>query len=248
MKEEENIVAYFLWVDEIVNIIKGLGEKVEEPIIVQKILRSLPMRFDSKIFAIEERSDLTTMIVDELHGTLTAYEMRTKQEDPLGKEAAFKASNQRRIRKPRSKSEYSNNDESNSEQEANFVRKLKWGTSKYKGKLPLKCFECGRIGHFASKCPYAKNPNSHDENNCKKNKSFQNKKGNNGRSVKSRNLYSKENNISSDDDSDSDNDSEKVFFLAMDAKEAIVDHDESEEEGEVDLEVELKSALEELHK
>jgi hypothetical protein len=30
MKEEENIVAYFLRVDEIVNIIKGLGEKVDE--------------------------------------------------------------------------------------------------------------------------------------------------------------------------------------------------------------------------
>ena len=30
MKEEENIAAYFLRVDEIVNIIKGLGEKVDE--------------------------------------------------------------------------------------------------------------------------------------------------------------------------------------------------------------------------
>ena len=30
MKEEENIAAYFLQVDEIVNIIKGLGEKVFE--------------------------------------------------------------------------------------------------------------------------------------------------------------------------------------------------------------------------
>ena len=77
MKDEENIAAYFLQVDEIANIIKGLGEKVEEPVIVQKILRSLPMRFYSKILAIEERSDLDTIIVDELHGILTTYEMRT---------------------------------------------------------------------------------------------------------------------------------------------------------------------------
>ena len=40
------------------------------------------MRFDSKILALEERSDLDTMTVDELHGTLTAYEMRIEQEDP----------------------------------------------------------------------------------------------------------------------------------------------------------------------
>jgi hypothetical protein len=65
------------------------------------------------------------MIVDKLPGTLIVYEMRTEQEDPLGKVAAFKASNQRRTSKPRPKSKYSNNDESDSEEEANFVRKLK---------------------------------------------------------------------------------------------------------------------------
>ena len=125
MKEEENIEAYFLRVDEIVNIIRGLGERIEESVIIQKILRSLPMIFDSKIAAIEERSDLDTMTMDELHGTLTTYEMKTKHEDPLGKEATFKASNQRRTSKPRPKSEYSTNDESDSKEEANFVRKLK---------------------------------------------------------------------------------------------------------------------------
>jgi len=61
-----------------VNNIKGLGEKIEGSIIIQKILRSLPMRFDSKISAIEERLDLETMTVDELHGILTTYEMRTE--------------------------------------------------------------------------------------------------------------------------------------------------------------------------
>ena len=35
---------------------------------------------------------------------------------------------------------------------AKFVNKLKHGTGKYKGKLPMKCFRCGKIGHFATKC------------------------------------------------------------------------------------------------
>ena len=103
MKEEENIEAYFLRVDEIVNIIKGLGEKVDEQVIVQTILRSLPMRFDSKISAIEERLDLNTMTMDELHGTLTTYEMTIEQEDPAGNEAAFKVTNKRRTIKQKSK-------------------------------------------------------------------------------------------------------------------------------------------------
>ena len=104
MKEEENIASYFLQVDEIVNIIKGLGEKVDEQVIVQKILRSLPIRFDSKISAIEERSDLNTMTMDELHGTLTTYEMRIEQEDPTRKEESFKVSNKRVTSKKKTKS------------------------------------------------------------------------------------------------------------------------------------------------
>jgi DNA-directed RNA polymerase subunit N (RpoN/RPB10) len=47
---------------------------------------------------------------------------------------------------------------------------MKRGTNKYKGMLPLKCFNCGKIGHFASKFPYAKKTNSDDEEAPKKEK------------------------------------------------------------------------------
>jgi len=33
------------------------------------------------------------------------------------------------------------------------VRKFKRGLEKYKGKLPFMCFNCGKVGHYASKCP-----------------------------------------------------------------------------------------------
>jgi hypothetical protein len=78
MKEDENIAAYFLRVDETVNAIIVLGEEIQESVIVQKVLRSLAMRFDPKISALEERVDLNSISMDELHGIFTAYEMRTK--------------------------------------------------------------------------------------------------------------------------------------------------------------------------
>ena len=53
MKEDENIAAYFLRFDETMNEIIGLGEEIEESVIVQKLLRSLPMRLDHKISTLE---------------------------------------------------------------------------------------------------------------------------------------------------------------------------------------------------
>jgi hypothetical protein len=91
MKEDEDITTYFLRVDETMNAIIGLEEEIEESVIVQKVLRSLPMRFNPKISALEERSDLNSISMDELHGIFIAYEMRTEQENPDVKEAAFKA-------------------------------------------------------------------------------------------------------------------------------------------------------------
>ena len=107
MKEDENIVAYFLWVDETVNAIIGLGEEIKESVIVQKVLRSLPMRFNPKISALEEISYLNSISMNELHGIFTAYEMRTKQENLDIKEAAFKASKRS---KQKEKEHRSNND------------------------------------------------------------------------------------------------------------------------------------------
>jgi hypothetical protein len=76
MNEKEDIATYLLRVDEIVNSIKRLGEELDESLVVQKVLRSLLLKYDAKVFAIEETRDLTKMTMDELHGTRMAYEMR----------------------------------------------------------------------------------------------------------------------------------------------------------------------------
>jgi hypothetical protein len=82
MKEEENIIESFHRVDEVVNSIRELGEEIIDKPIVKKILRSLPMIYDAKISTIEDRPDLDTLTVDQLHGIFTAYEMRTWNDKP----------------------------------------------------------------------------------------------------------------------------------------------------------------------
>jgi hypothetical protein len=60
--------------------------------IVQNILRSLPMRYDANIYTIEDRHELDKLTIDQLHGILTTYEMRTANEKPSKGEITFKES------------------------------------------------------------------------------------------------------------------------------------------------------------
>jgi hypothetical protein len=122
MKEDETVGKYFLRVKEMVHAMQALGETIGEPSLVQKILRSLPDRFNPKVSAIEELNDLKTLQFDQLLGTLTAYEMRIVKDKPTSREVSFRADK--------------NEDSEPDEIEAKFVKSLKKGAGKYKGKLP----------------------------------------------------------------------------------------------------------------
>ncbi|KAH9313235.1 hypothetical protein KI387_028270, partial [Taxus chinensis] len=72
---------------------------------------------------------LDKLSMEELHGILTVYEMRTESNRPSKKETAFKVSKKEKIKEPEL------NDNSSSEEddkEALFIRKLKKGYGKYK--------------------------------------------------------------------------------------------------------------------
>ena len=89
--KEENIVKYLLHVDEVVNAIRGLRGKLKEKEVVSKVRRTLPMRYDPKVSTLEEWDDLKKVTIDEIHGIITAYEMRTWQNGSSKKEATFKS-------------------------------------------------------------------------------------------------------------------------------------------------------------
>jgi hypothetical protein len=167
------------------------------------------MRYDFKISTLEDRPDLDKITMDELHGILTTYEMRTGKERPTKGETYFKASKEKKKQE-----KMSNEDQSDISyvEEANFIKKLQKGSGKYKGKLPFKCFNCGRIKHFSNKCPYPKQEDSddeeaHNQKYHKRDKDQYKKKF----YKKKKNLYSKED-ISSSDMSEDDG---ELLFMGM---------------------------------
>jgi len=124
---------------------KSLGEEIKEVTLVEKVLRSLSSKFESKVSAIEEKQKLQSISMSQLHEILTAFEMR--KGGPLERrEAAFKASG---------KGDYNESGHmSEGEEESNFVKNLQRGTGRFRGKLPFKFFACGRVSHYAAKCPH----------------------------------------------------------------------------------------------
>ena len=85
MKEWEYIATYFLWLDDIVNCIRGLGANIDEESIGKIILRTLPPIFHSKVYVLEDRANLDKLIKDKIHGIIIAYENMTKKKNPYRK-------------------------------------------------------------------------------------------------------------------------------------------------------------------
>ena len=93
-------------------------------------------------------------------------------------------------------------------------------------KLPFKCLNCGKIGHFVAKCPYPKNEDSGDEDhhNYKENKKRykRRKAGNKKRFHKQKkSLYSKEDSSSYDEN---DDDAMEALFMCLESQDDVIDN------------------------
>lgn len=142
--EENSIGKLFLDVDEIIDTIRGIDEKMDGSPVVQNVLRSLPAIFNSKVSTIQEMENLSTLTMDQLHRLLTSYEIRTTKGRSTSKEVTFK--DNKNAKEYQKDSSYGFDEE-----EAKLLKRLKRRFGKYKSKIPFKCFTCGKVCHYASK-------------------------------------------------------------------------------------------------
>ncbi|KAK0572246.1 hypothetical protein LWI29_028494 [Acer saccharum] len=169
MGEDECFNDFEIKLMDIVNQSHQLGDPYSDRKVKQKIMRSLPDRFESKVTAIEENSGYMDMKPSEVIGHLLAYESRkapsTTTPPKKSKGIALKASKD--AKEPKHESD---------EDIALFVKRFNkvMGFKKKKGfgstgqdlkkkgsfkkfepkqerteRKGVCCFECGGIGHFA---------------------------------------------------------------------------------------------------
>ena len=89
MQEDETITKYFDRIALIVNKIRSLGEEFLDARIVEKVLVTLPERFESKISSLEESRDLSQISLVELMNALQAQEQRRALRQENVTEGAF---------------------------------------------------------------------------------------------------------------------------------------------------------------
>jgi hypothetical protein len=69
MKVGESVTNYYARTMEISNKMRFYGEKMDDGVIVEKILRSLAQKFDYVVCSIEESKDIDALSIDELQSS-----------------------------------------------------------------------------------------------------------------------------------------------------------------------------------
>ncbi|XP_039134173.1 uncharacterized protein LOC120271553 [Dioscorea cayenensis subsp. rotundata] len=90
MKDGETVREFADKVMNVVNRVCLLGEELTDQRVVEKVLVSLPERFEHKIASLEDSKDLTVMSVGELVSSLQAVEQRQKHEKKMRKSSRGK--------------------------------------------------------------------------------------------------------------------------------------------------------------
>ncbi|XP_019438838.1 PREDICTED: uncharacterized protein LOC109344531 [Lupinus angustifolius] len=181
MEENDKIGEYFTKILAITNQMKGYGESIIDLMIIEKIMRSLPQKFDFIVVAIEESKDITIMKIEELQSSLEAHEMRLLDRCPSKRtKQALKASHMKEEDKKRDKkwrgkqvqnrrwAQNSERSKSNQDwlESSNRRGKPRLNqTQKRFDKKRVECFNCHKLGHYSYEClsDKAKQMKSHEE-------------------------------------------------------------------------------------
>ncbi|KAK2971016.1 hypothetical protein RJ640_000365 [Escallonia rubra] len=179
MKDSESMKDFSSKVVDNVNQMKTYGEKITDHTIVEKVLISLPEKYDDIVAIIVETKDLGTLSVQQLMGSLQSHEQRKLRHDNPSFESAFQSklafSSQQKFsrssefqKEPRQDGFKLRKHLTNREEDGQSQKGMTLNYSK-----PV-CKICKRNNHTTSNCRFRGKPQcynckrfGHVEKNCK---------------------------------------------------------------------------------
>ncbi|KAJ8772428.1 hypothetical protein K2173_027605 [Erythroxylum novogranatense] len=144
MKESETIKDYSDRLIAIANNIRFLGFNFDDSRIVQKILVTIPERFEATISSLENSKDLAKISLAEFLSALQTQEQRRLMRQEGIVEGAFlvKSYNKKRI----------NNNNAQSFPPCSYCKKTNHPEHKCWWRPDVRCNKCGQLGHIERIC------------------------------------------------------------------------------------------------
>ena len=150
MREGEKVNDYFARTLIIANKMRSQGEKLEQSVIIEKILRSMTLKFNYVVCSIEESNDVSSMSIDELQSSLLVHEQRM-----IGQKEEEHVLNITNTERARVRDVY--RIEGRGRARGTFrARGRSWNRQPL-NKAFVECFNCHKLGHFQFECPQVRN-------------------------------------------------------------------------------------------
>ncbi|KAA8525573.1 hypothetical protein F0562_007428 [Nyssa sinensis] len=175
MKENETLNDFSTRFSELVNQMKTYVEDISDARIVEKILISLPKKFDVIVAIFEETKDISKLSIQELMGSLKSYEQRLSRCFEKSLESAFQSKlncNSKNAEKKSSTQEQSKGESSKDGRQGRGRGKNWRGRGRYSNERKFNDKEssqrsniCKRSSHVEKDCWFRGKPQCH---NCKR--------------------------------------------------------------------------------
>ncbi|KAG6530437.1 hypothetical protein ZIOFF_012676 [Zingiber officinale] len=163
MSSTETVEHYFSRLTDLVNKMRLYGDKIGDDAVVEKILRTIPLKYDHVVSSIQESHDIELLTIAELKGMIESHidRIEAKTETPANEEAL--------------KSQVTLNTTDSSQRGGGFNRGRGRARRGYRGRgrgnysnqgrsgdnamqerFSAHCYNCGKYGHKIADCRYKK--------------------------------------------------------------------------------------------